>query len=223
MFCKSDVFRKLKLGQVRSQDEWKEAKTHWSNSFAWEEINFQQKQNRATAWFHVELLCRGPKWTSVTEKKYAAAWFWSNILSRGMVAKKLPHHHFFTRKWVFKRKKTRRAETSDFLETCKLVGVLGFKILKRLKQKLELWKRFGAPIIWFSSSSSSFPFSCHLWLYFHFVFVLSYWLWVAKLIYLGLFWTLVWSNSLKLLSFCECIYMCLFYSIPNASKWLITI
>ena len=203
MFCKSNVFRKLKPGQVRSQDEWKEAKTHWSNSFAWEEINFQQKQNWATAWFYVELLCRGPNWTWVTENNHAAAWFWSTELSRGMIAQKIATSSFFTRKWMFKRKERRMARVFWLLEACKLVGVLGFGILKRLKQRLELWKRFGAPTIWFSSSSSSFPFSCHLWLYIHLVFVLLYWLWVAKLIYLGLFWTLVWSNSLKLLSFCD--------------------
>ena len=124
---------------------------------------------------------------------WAAAWS----------CKKLPPHHFSLENECLKGKKEKGQRGSDFLETCKLVGVLGFGILKRLKQRLELWKRFGAPTIWFSSSSSSFPFSCHLWLYFHFVFVLSYWLWVAKLIYLGLFWTLVWSNSLKLLSFCD--------------------
>ena len=142
MFYKSHVLRKLKLGQVRSQDEWKDAKTHWSNSFAWEEINFQQKQNWATAWFYVELLCRGPNWTWVTENKHAAAWFWSTELSRGMIAQKIATSSFFTRKWMFKRKERRMARVFWLLEAGKLVGVLGFVILERLKQRLELWKRF---------------------------------------------------------------------------------
>ena len=114
-----------------------------------------------------ELVCRGMLLVHCTEQRHDRV--------------KIATSSFFTQKWVFKRKETKMAKGFWLLETCKLVGVLGFGILRRLKQRLELWKRFGAPTIWFSSSSSSFPFSCHLWLYIHLLFVLLYWLWVAKL------------------------------------------
>ena len=105
-----------------------------------------------------EKLCRGMSLVHFTE------------LRHGRI--KTATSPFFTRKWVFKSKKTKDSNEFWLLEACKLVGVLGFGILRRLKQKLELWKKFGASTIWFSSSSSSFPFSCHLWLYSHCVFVL---------------------------------------------------
>ena len=154
--------------------------THWSNPFALEEINFQP--NRTESWHDTMLnFCAAAQLDFSYRNKRCR----DMVLVYFTVSRhdrvKIVTSSFFTQKWVFKRKETKMAKGSDFLETCKLVGVLGFEILRRLKQRLELWKRFGAPTIWFSSSSSSFPFSCHLWLYIHHVFVLLHWLWVAKL------------------------------------------
>ena len=63
---------------------------------------------------------------------WAAAW------SR----KKLPPHHFSLENECLKGKKEGWQRGSDFWRPPKLVGVLGFVILERLKQRLELWKRF---------------------------------------------------------------------------------
>ena len=45
MFCKANVFRKLiKAKSGRGQDEWNDVTAHWSNPFAWEEINFHHNR-----------------------------------------------------------------------------------------------------------------------------------------------------------------------------------